>query len=137
MKNNKKIITKTNKTNYPTGDFLIRFKNAARAGQKTVMVAKTNMIVGLAEALKRMGYVEKITDEDGVVTVHLTVKHKKPVLAEMLLVSKPGLRVYRGSEELRAYRGPSIFLISTSVGILSSREAIKKGVGGEIIAEVI
>ena len=63
--------------------------------------------------------------------------NKKPILSDLKIVSKPGLRVYIEVRDLEKRRKPSIYLISTSKGILSSREAIKQRVGGEIIAEVL
>ena len=55
---------------------------------------------------------------------------------DLKLVSKPGLRIYMGADELAAKRGPSYYILSTSKGIKTSREAIKERIGGEVIVEI-
>jgi len=135
-KQTKKFIKKT-VTSYPLGDFLIRIKNAAMAGRKTLVVEKTNPIKDAAEALKRMRYLDKVEEKDGFLTLFLTFKNKTVYLTDLKLVSKPGLRIYWGSEDIQKHKGPSTFLISTPKGMLSSKEAIKENIGGEIVAEII
>jgi len=126
-----------NKTNYPVGDFLIRVKNASRVGNKSVVVSKSNMIKGVADALKRLGFVSEVNDKDGNIEVRLAIRNKVSVITNIKLISRPGLRVYEDVDWLEAYRGPSTFILSTPQGILTSREAIKKNAGGEIIAELL
>lgn len=114
-------------------DFLIRIKNAAMAGKKEVSMPSGKKVAAVAAALKRLGYLEEI--KEGKVT--LAYKNKRPVLFDLNLVSKPGLRIYIGVSEIEKMRGPFNFLISTPKGILSSREAIKERVGGEVIVKLI
>jgi len=123
--------------NYHTGDFLIRIKNAAMAGLKEVSMPETKSIKTVANALKKAGYLEDVATIDKNIVVKLSMMNKKPILSDLKIVSKPGLRVYIEVRDLEKRRKPSIYLISTSKGILSSREAIKQRVGGEIIAEVL
>ncbi len=122
--------------NYFVGDFLIRVKNAARAKNKDIVFSESKYVFELAKALSRIGVVEEVKKIKEGITLSLTYKNKKPVLRDIKLVSKPGLRVYMGADEIGAKRGPSTFLISTPVGILSTKEALKKRVGGEVIAEI-
>jgi small subunit ribosomal protein S8 len=124
-------------TNYTAGDFLIKVKNAALVGKKEIEVVNTKMTKGLASALKRLRYFDKVEETAGVLKIELAYRNKRPYLTNIKLVSKPGLRIYRKVEEIEKHKGPSVFLISTPKGILSSREALKEAVGGEVIAEII
>lgn len=122
--------------NYPVGDFLIRIKNAARADKKEVVTSFSNKIMAVASALKKLGYLNEVEKKEGVLSASLAYKKKEPVLLDLKLVSRPGLRTYMNVDELGSVRGPFIFLLSTPAGILSGKEAIKKGVGGEVIAKI-
>lgn len=125
------------KTNYPIGDFLIRIKNAVMAGNRSVEVGSTKLIKAVAQVLKKGEYLSELKEKDGRLVVQLSYRKKEPVLMDVKLVSRPGLRVYMSVDELGKKRGPSTFVVSTSKGVLLSKEAIKKGVGGEVIAEVL
>lgn len=118
------------------GDFLIRIKNAVLGGQTVVLVTATREKVALAKALKKAGFVESQTVTSGQLELKLKVNHKKPVLLDIKLISRPGQRVYLGAADLGKKRGSSIYLLSTPKGILVSQEALKLNVGGEVIAEV-
>jgi len=124
-------------TNYTVGDFLISLKNAALAGKKTVEFEKTKLVGAIAESLLRLGFLAEVKEEKGQLKVTLTYSHKEPVLSDVKLISKPGLRVYWNREKIGGYKSRSVLLISTPLGILSAKEAAKKGVGGEVIAEII
>ncbi len=123
-------------TNYSIGDFLIRIKNVAMAGNREVTVKSNKKLVAIAETLKKMGFVDTVKNEKGILTVTLTFKNKSPRLMNLKLVSKPGLRIYMGTEELEKKRGPSVYLVSTPKGVTSSLKAIKDRTGGEVIAEI-
>lgn len=123
-------------TNYPIGDFLIRLKNASMAGHKTVVLQNSKLIESVAKVLKKEGFLSDVKVENGDITVQLAYKSKKPVLMNIKLISKVGLRIYQNLDEVKSHRGASILILSTSKGILSSLEAIKVGAGGEVIAEV-
>jgi small subunit ribosomal protein S8 len=122
-------------TNYPLGDFLIRIKNQVLAKGTEVRVAKTNMVLAVAEALKTLGFIREITEENGEVVVLLSYRRKEPVLMNVHLISKPGLRVYMSADELSKKKGPTIYLVSTPKGIKDSKTAVKERLGGEVIAE--
>lgn len=123
-------------TNYPVGDFLIRVKNAAMAKNKSLEVQNNKKALALSQCLKKMGYVEEITKKEDSLILNLTFKNKKPRLMDIKLVSKPGLRIYMEVKEIEAKKGPSPFIISSSKGIISSKEAVKSRHGGEVIAEI-
>jgi small subunit ribosomal protein S8 len=124
-------------TNYPVGDFIARIKNAALADVKEVRVGKTKLVKAVAQALKREGFLSEVKEDGGKVVVNLAYAKKEPILIDIILVSKPGLRIYETVEEIESKKGPEIYIISTPKGVLSSNEAIKKNVGGEVIAKVL
>ncbi len=123
-------------TNYPIADFLIRINNARLAKNKEVVLKSTKFIKAAALALKKNGFLDELSEKDGFLTVKLAYYKKEPLMLGMKLISRPGLRIYKGADELAQIKGPSIFLISSPKGVISSREAIKERVGGEVIAEV-
>lgn len=123
--------------NYPVGDFLIRIKNAALARRKVVELRKTKLILAVAKTLEKEGYLSDVKDKDGMLSMVLTYVQRTPVLLNVELISKPGLRIYTSADELEKRRKPSILILSTSKGVMSSKEAVKKRVGGEVIAEVL
>ena len=130
-------MVKVSATNYPVGDFLIKLKNASMAGNKEVRVVASGKILAIAEALKKLGFLDGVKkDKDGI-AVSLAFKNKKPLLMDVKLMSKPGLRIYMGVDEIEKKKGPSIYLITSPNGIISSRQAVKNRCGGEVIAEIL
>lgn len=128
---------KNTTSTYSLGDFLIRVKNCSMAKNKTLEVPVTKQIEAIAQAMKKLGYFDEVKKADGKLTISLAFKNKMPILMNLKLVSKPGLRVYLGVDEIEKKKGPSIFLISTPKGIVSSRVAVKQRMGGEVIAEIL
>lgn len=130
---------KTNKfkmVNYAVGDFLIKVKNASMAKNKVVVVAANKGNLAIAQALKKFGYFDEVKKEKETLTISLAFRNKRPLLINLKLVSKPGLRIYLGVDEIAEKKGPSMFLISSPKGIISSKEARKLRMGGEVIAEI-
>ena len=123
-------------SNYSVGDFLIRIKNTAMAKNKSLEYRSEKQIIAIAEALKKLGFLDEVKKEKEVLKVSLAFKTKKPVIMNLRLISKPGLRIYMGADEIEKKRGPSVYLISTPKGIISSLAAVKARVGGEVIAEI-
>ena len=121
---------------YPVGDFLIRIKNAALARQKEVVVQRTKLIEATAKALVKERYLEDLKKDGDEIKVSLTFRAKEPEILGLKLISKPGLRVYVGVEELAKRRKPSTLFLSTPKGIVSAKDAIKGRVGGEAIFEI-
>lgn len=122
---------------YPVGDFLIRLKNCALARNKVVEFRATRLVEAVAKALKEMGYVSDISKEGHELKVSLAYKNKAPVLSDVILVSKPSRRVYLSSDEIKKEKSPYIMLLTTTYGVISSTQAIKKNVGGEVIARIL
>jgi small subunit ribosomal protein S8 len=123
-------------SNYSVGDFLIRIKNTAMAGNKSVEYKAEKQIVAIADALKKLGFLDTIKKEKEVLTVTLAFKNKKPVIMNLRLISKPGLRVYMGADEIDKKKGPSTYLLTSPKGVISSKDAVKARIGGEVIAEI-
>ena len=126
-----------NMQTYPVGDFLIRIKNASLANKKEVEVFSSKFVKEVAKTLKEEGFLNTIEEKKGKIKVTLAFSHKKPVVMDIKLVSRPGLRLYKNVDELEKIKRPTIFLISTPKGVLSSKKAIKQRVGGEILAEIL
>lgn len=124
-------------TNYQVGDFLIRLKNAGMANLKEVSISKTNLILAVAKTLKKEGFLDTIIEKDGMITVTLSIFRKKPILTNVTIISRPGLRIYMNTDEIESIKTPDVFIISTPKGVMSGKDAIKNRVGGEIIAKVI
>lgn len=106
------------------------------AGNKTVEYRAEKQIVAIADALKKLGFLDTVKKEKDVLTVSLAFKNKKPVIMDLRLISKPGLRIYMGADEIDEKKGPSTYLLTSPKGVISSKEAVKSRIGGEVIAEI-
>ena len=126
----------------PVADFLIRLRNASKAHHDSLSVPYSKLKGTIADILKAEGYIASYKVEDGSVGKQLIVSLKysedrKSSIAGIKRVSKPGLRVYAKSTELpKVLGGLGIAILSTSSGLLTDRQAAKKGVGGEVLAYV-
>jgi small subunit ribosomal protein S8 len=126
----------------PVADFLTRLRNANSAYHETISLPYSKLKANIAEILKSEGYVASIKVADAEVGKTLTVDlkygpNRERSIAGIKRVSKPGLRVYAKSTELpRVLGGLGIAILSTSSGLLTDRQAAKKGVGGEVLAYV-
>jgi small subunit ribosomal protein S8 len=126
----------------PVADFLTRLRNANSAYHESISLPYSKLKAGIAEILKKEGYVAAVKVEDAEVGKTLIVDLKYGPSRERTIVgikrvSKPGLRVYAKSTELpRVLGGLGIAILSTSSGLVTDREAAKKGVGGEVLAYV-
>ena len=80
-------------TNYPVGDFLIRIKNAAIAKNHSLVVTKTSLVKAVAKIMEKTGYIMNLKEDGNNLSLNLTYIKKEPVLMDIKLVSKPGLRV--------------------------------------------
>ncbi|MBL7036404.1 30S ribosomal protein S8 [Candidatus Microgenomates bacterium] len=124
-------------TNYPVADLLIRLKNAALAGRKVVSIDKTKLILAVAKTMKKEKFLDKLEEKNGKVIATLSIFCKKPVLSDVTIVSRPGLRIYMNVEDMEKRRSPEILIVSTPNGVMSDRDAIKQRVGGEVIARIL
>lgn len=127
--------------NYTIGDFIIQLKNAALTRKKEVVMPYANIKQAVAKVLIKEGFLESVKTEtiDGhkMLIVALRYSRRKPTLTDVKLVSKPSLRVYIESKEIISKQGRSeTAIISTNMGVLTGKEAIKKGVGGELLFKV-
>ena len=126
----------------PIADMLTRIRNANTAKHETVSVPASKVKVAIAKILLDEGYISGYdVIEDGLQgVIKITLKYganKTKVISGLKRVSKPGLRVYAGKDELpRVLRGLGIAIISTSKGIMTDKEARKNHVGGEVLAFV-
>ncbi len=126
----------------PIADFLTRLRNANSAYHDEVTLPHSKIKVNIAEILKREGYITSYRTEDAEVGKNLVVSLKygpsrERSIAGLRRVSKPGLRVYAKSTNLpKVLGGLGVAIISTSSGLLTDRQAAKKGVGGEVLAYV-
>ncbi|MEJ6590494.1 MAG: 30S ribosomal protein S8 [SAR86 cluster bacterium] len=124
----------------PMADMLTRIRNAQNAKIKAVSMDSSNMKVAVAEVLKQEGYVQEYT-VDGEVKPTLTITLKyfegRPVIEEIKRVSRPGLRQYKGKDEIPVVRGGlGIIILSTNKGMMSDRAARAAGLGGELLCSV-
>jgi len=126
----------------PVADMLTRLRNANSAHHDTVAMPSSKLKTHLAEILQREGYIAAWKIEDARVGKTLTLDLKYGQSRERSIVgikrvSKPGLRVYAKSTEIpKGHGGLGIAILSTSSGLLTDKEATKKGVGGEVLAYV-
>jgi len=125
----------------PIADMLTRIRNAQSANKASVSMPASKTKSAIANLLKDEGYVAdfETTTEDAkpVMTVALKYYEGRPVIAEINRVSRPGLRIYKGADELPKVRGGlGVAIISTSKGLMSDRAARKAGIGGEVICFV-
>lgn len=122
-------------------DMLTRVRNAQMAKKATVSMPQSKLKQAIAGVLESEGYIAstEVTEVEGKPTLTLTLKYfeGKPVIETVKRVSRPGLRQYRGKNDLpRIKQGLGIAIVSTSKGIMTDRAARAAGVGGEVIAFV-
>ena len=124
----------------PMADMLTRIRNAHNAKIKAVSMDSSNMKVAVAEVLKQEGYVQEYAvDSEIKPTLTITLKYfeGRPVIEEIKRVSRPGLRQYKGKDEIPVVKGGlGIIILSTNKGMMSDRAARAAGLGGELLCSV-
>ena len=127
----------------PIADYLTRLRNAISAGHKVVEVPASNMKKEITKILMDKGYIlnYKFIDDDKQGIIKIALKYhpqtKKNAITELTRISKPGLRDYKGAKELpRVLNGLGIAILSTSMGVISNKEATTENVGGEVLCYV-
>ena len=130
-------------TSDPIADMLTRIRNANTAKHDTVDVPASKMKISIAEILVKEGYIKKydMIDVDGIQMIHITLKYgadnNEKIITGLKRISKPGLRVYAGKDELpKVLGGLGIAIVSTNKGVMTDKEARKANVGGEVLAFV-
>jgi len=126
----------------PVADMLTRIRNAQGVQKSTVVMPSSKVKVAIADVLKAEGYIASWKEEDAEVGKKLTLElkfgpNRERSIAGVRRISKPGLRVYAKSTNLpHVLGGLGVAILSTSSGLLTDKQAGKKGVGGEVLAYV-
>ena len=125
----------------PLGDLLTRIRNGQRARKDSVLSPASKLRVRVLDVLQREGYIRGYSEEEmgpaKGVRIELKYFEGQPAIKHVARVSKPGRRVYSGSNDLpRVMNGLGITIVSTPRGVLSDAEAREQNVGGEVLAEV-
>ncbi len=127
----------------PIADMLTRIRNANTAKHDTVDVPASKMKLAIADILLEEGYIKKydIVEDGNFKTIHITLKYgadkTEKIISGIKRISKPGLRVYAGKEDLpRVLGGLGIAIISTNKGVVTDKKARELEVGGEVLAFV-
>ncbi len=127
----------------PIADMLTRIRNANTAKHDTVDVPASKMKIAIANILLDEGYIKKydLVDEGNFQTIRIELKYgadkNEKIITGLKRISKPGLRVYAGKDELpKVLGGLGVAIISTNQGVITDREARKLQVGGEVLAFV-
>ena len=128
--------------NDPIADFLTRIRNGQTAGKVEVTMPSSTVKLAMAQVLKDEGYILGFATADApgnkkTLTVQLKYYEGRPVIERIQRVSSPGLRIFRGADELPSVQGGlGIAVVSTSKGVMSDRAARAAGHGGEVLCVV-
>jgi len=128
--------------NDPISDMLTRVRNAGMARQTETTMPSTKVLVAIAKVLKDEGYVEdyRVVEKRPQNRLVISLRYgpdKRHTIKEIKRVSKPGLRVYAGKDEIpRVRSGLGIAIVSTPEGVLTGYEARRRGIGGEVLCTV-
>ncbi len=127
----------------PIADMLTRIRNANAAKHDTVDIPSSKMKLAIAEILLEEGYIKKfdIIEEGKFKTIHITLKYgadkNEKIISGLKRISKPGLRVFAGKEDMpKVLGGLGIAIVSTNQGVITDKKARELGVGGEVLAFV-
>jgi small subunit ribosomal protein S8 len=124
----------------PIADMMTRIRNAADARHTNVRVPVSKIKLEIAKILHEEGYIRgfQLVGKGRDVRIRLKYDdHREPIIKGLKRVSKPGRRVYAGKEELpRVLGGLGVAIVSTSEGVMTAREARKRGIGGEVLGQV-
>ena len=130
-------------TSDPIADMLTRIRNANIAKHDTVDIPSSKMKLAIANILVDEGYIEKydIVNDGKMDNIHVTMKYnglrKEKIITGLKRISKPGLRIYAGKEDIpKVLGGLGVAIISTNKGIVTDKEARRLQVGGEVLAFV-
>jgi small subunit ribosomal protein S8 len=125
----------------PIADMLTRIRNAQLIGKTTVSMPSSKLKLAIAEVLKDEGYVDgfAMRDQEGKPQLEISLKYYagEPVIEKIERVSRPGLRIYKGRDDLpKVMNGLGVAIVSTSRGVMTDRKARAVGVGGEVLCIV-
>ncbi len=122
----------------PISDMLTRIRNAQAGSKTTVVIPSSKLKTAIAQVLKEEGYIDGLVvrPNDGKPQLELTLRYYagQPVIEHIERVSRPGLRVYRGAQDIpKVMNGLGVAIVSTSRGVMTDRKARATGVGGEVL----
>lgn len=124
----------------PVSDMLTRIRNGQRANKAGVSMPSSKLKCSIARVLKEEGYIEDYSvskDAKPVLSIELKYYAGRPVIEQIKRVSRPGLRVYKGSKDIPSVmNGLGVAIVSTSRGVMTDRKARASGVGGELLCVV-
>lgn len=125
----------------PISDMLTRIRNAQAAGKTTVKMPSSKLKGAIAQVLKDEGYIDGflVRPNEGKPEMEIALKYYagSPVIEKIERVSRPGLRIYRGAEDIpKVMNGLGVAIVSTSRGVMTDRKARASGVGGEVLCIV-
>jgi len=126
----------------PISDMLTRIRNAQATEKVTVLVPASKVKRAIAQVLKDEGYIEDFAQREveghPVIEIGLKYYAGKPVIEKIERVSRPGLRIYKGREDIpRVMNGLGVAIVSTSRGVMTDRRARETGIGGEVLCIVV
>jgi small subunit ribosomal protein S8 len=126
----------------PIADMLTRIRNAQATEKATVSVPSSKVKLAIAKVLKDEGYIDNfaVRENEGKPALEIALKYYagKPVIEKIERVSRPGLRIYRGSDAIPpVMNGLGVAIVSTSKGVMTDRKARQTGVGGEVLCIVV
>jgi len=126
----------------PVADMLTRIRNASMAHHSYVDMPASNLKRAIAQSLKEQGFIKdfEMLKDSKFPTLRLQLRYtgkREPVITGLRRISKPGMRIYRKSDELpRVLGGMGVAIVSTSRGVMSDREARRQNIGGEVLCYV-
>jgi small subunit ribosomal protein S8 len=125
----------------PIADMLTRIRNAQRVEKPEVLMPSSKLKVAIAQVLTDEGYVDgfKVEPNEGKPQLRIGLKYYagRPVIERLERVSRPGLRIYKGREDIpQVMNGLGVAIVSTSRGVMTDRRARSQGVGGEVLCYV-
>lgn len=125
----------------PIADMLTRIRNAQSVNKPAVTMPSSKLKTAIAAVLKDEGYIEdfSVQANDGKPQLSISLKYYagRPVIESLSRVSRPGLRIYRGSQEIpKVMNGLGVTIVSTSRGVMTDRKARAAGIGGEVLCVV-
>ena len=125
----------------PIADMLTRIRNAQSVNKPSVTMPASKLKGSIAKVLKDEGYIDDfvIHDVDGKLRLEISLKYYagRPVIEKIERISRPGLRIYRGSQDIpKVMNGLGVAIVSTSKGVMTDRKARAAGIGGEVLCVV-
>jgi small subunit ribosomal protein S8 len=125
----------------PIADMLTRIRNGQMVDKSTVKMPSSKLKKAIAQVLKDEGYIDdfQVRDNGGLPEIEVALRYYagRPVIEKIERVSRPGLRIYKGRDDLpRVMNGLGVAIVSTSQGVMTDRKARSLGVGGEVLCVV-